>query len=306
MSLDDLKFKTNLYKHGMNRVSRWRVSIPLPQSVQTFIQEQEDANGGLLPDWAKSALRIGSIALGGGASSERNIQFFCTATSLPGTQVAIEDTKINGHTFNYATGIERANVQFNFMVSQDLYEKEVFDKWLNFMIDEKTRKVSYFDDYVVDIRLEALNDRDEVVYTLNMIDAFPATVDALVLDKSVRDSPGFLTVLFKIKYVNNDSLPDDSSGLPGNLGGLVDGLTSGNLEQAAYSARMLAIQAKRGQFTGEAAALYGKINDLTEQSIGFSAVEVDKMAGGLSTMVNNSSGTSDQDKSLLNSILTGL
>lgn len=306
MSLDNLEFKTNLYKHGLNRVSRWRVTIPLPQSVDAFLRDVEDANGGLLPEWAQTALKIGSIALGGGAQGDRHIQFMCSSTSIPGTTIAVEESKINGHTFHYATGIERGDVEFNFLLSQDLYEKEVFDKWINFMVDEKTRKVSYFDDYVVDIKLEALNDYDEVVYTLNMIDSFPSTVDSIILDKSAQDSNSLLTVMFKTKYATNDNVPEDKSLLSGNLGGLVEGLTSGNLEQVAYAARMLAIQAQRGQFTGEAAALYGRISGLVEQTVGFTPREVDKMLGNLGNMVNGSSGISEGERSLLNSILTGI
>ena len=305
MSLEDVKFKSNLYRYGLNRVNRFRVFIPLPEAVESFIRGAEESNGGILPEWAQQAIRIGSIALGGETYGERGLHFSCQTTELPGTQMALEDTRINGHTFHYTTGIERDTLNFNFMVSADLYEKVIFDKWLNLMVDEKTRRVAYFDDYVVDITIQALDIQDNVVYTLNMVDAFPVTVDALEMDRTSRDEYGQLSVSFQLKYTTNEELPtDETLGIPGNIGGLIDALTSGDLEQAAYSARMLLIQAQRGQFTGEAASLYEKINSVVEQTVGFSAVDLNKTFGGLSNMVNLSTGTSADEKSALNQLLT--
>lgn len=304
MSLEDLRTRTILNEHGLDPTSRFRVTIPLPDALNAFIQEQEERNGGSLPPWAQDALRVGSILLGGGAYGERGLQFMCVGAPLPGTQVALEEFQVNGHTLNFATGIERDVATFTFMVSGDFYEKDLFDKWMNFIVDERTRKASYYDEYTTDIRIQALNTRDETVYTLNMIDAFPVTVDTYELDRGARDTFQLLSVSFHLKYLTNNELPEDESfGFPGNVGGLLDGLANGNLEQAAYSARMLAVQAQRGNFTGEAAALYGRINDIVEQSIGFSAVESDKMLGNLSNMVNQATGISEGDRTLLNQIL---
>lgn len=294
-----LRFKSNLGKYGVARPNSFRVTIPLPDAVNSFIEEQERNNGGLLPEWAESALRIGSIALGGGAYGQRGLQFNCLAAPLAPTQLATEESKINGHTLHYVTGIERDTVTFNFLLSGDYYEKKIFDKWLNFTVNEQTRKVAYYDDYVTDISIEPTDKQGGVVYNLNMIDAYPVSVDLVELDRTTEDSYAILSVSFQLKYITDDALPKDGSGLPGNIGGLIDGLASGDLEQAAYSARMLAIQAQRGEFTGEAAALYGKINQIVDQSVGFSATQVDKMMGNLGSMVNLSSASKTEKGSLL-------
>lgn len=306
MSIDDLKFKTSIMRHGIERTNRFRVTIPLPNQLNAVIEQHQEQNGGLLPDWLQETINLGSIVLGGVSNNDRSIQFTCLGTALSGTQMAMEESKINGHTMKFSTGIERESTMFNFLVSNDFYEKKIFDKWMNFIVDEKTRKVSYFDDYTVDITVEALNANGQVVYTLNMIDSHPTTVDTYRLNKQSLDSYGMLSVNFQPLYITNDELPKDKSHtLPGNLGGLLDGLTSGNLEQAAYSARMLVIQAKNGEFTGEAAAIYSKINEISRQSIGFSITEVEKMKGGLNTMVELSSNITDLEKISLSSILDG-
>ncbi len=299
MSLEDLKVRSIIKKYGLDTTARFRVTIPLPDAVNEFIEQQQEQNGGLLPEWAQSALRIGSIALGGGSYNDRGLQFMCVGAPLPATQLATEESPVNGHTLHVATGVERDLVTFRFLVSSDFYEKTLFDKWLNFTVDEITRKAAYYDSYVTDITIEGLDKQDSSVYTLNMIDTYPVQVDTYEFDRQASDQYGILSVSFRTEYVTDEELPrDESSGLPGNIGGLVDGLTSGNLEQAAYSARQLAIQAKNGQFTGEAAALYGKINEIVDQSVGFSATEVDKMIGNLGNMVNLSS-ISDTDKGSL-------
>lgn len=304
MSIDDLKFKTSIMRHGVDRTNKFRVTIPLPNQLQALIREQEELNG-VLPSWLQEAINLGSIALGGNSNNDRSIQFTCMGTALTGTQLATEDSKVNGHTLRFATGKERGVTNFNFLVSNDFYEKTIFDKWQNFIVDEKTRKVSYFDDYVCDIVIEALDFNSNVSYTLKMVDSYPVTVDTYELNKRSTNQHGVLSVGIQSLYVTNDVIPDTTSGLPGNVGGLIDGLTSGNFEQAAYSARMLLIQAKNGEFTGEAAALYGKINDIVQQSIGFSVTEVEKMKGGLNTMVELSTVVTDLEKVSLLSILDG-
>lgn len=304
MSIDDLKFKTSIMRHGVDRTNKFRVTIPLPNQLQALIREQEELNG-VLPSWLQEAINLGSIALGGNSNNDRSIQFTCMGTALTGTQLATEDSKVNGHTLRFATGKERGVTNFNFLVSNDFYEKTIFDKWQNFIVDEKTRKVSYFDDYVCDIVIEALDFNSNVSYTLKMVDSYPVTVDTYELNKRSTNQHGVLSVGIQSLYVTNDVIPDTTSGLPGNVGGLIDGLTSGNLEQAAYSARMLLIQAKNGEFTGEAAALYSKINDIVQQSIGFSVTEVEKMKGGLNTMVELSTVVTDLEKDSLLSILDG-
>lgn len=304
MSLEDLRFKTNLFSNNVARPNKFRVFIPLPETVSAFIDEQQANNGGVLPEWAQKALRIGSIALGGGAYSERGLQFTCLMAPLPATQILIEESKINGHVMHYATGITRDSINFSFLLSGDFYEKTIFDKWVNFMVDEKSRKVAYYDDYVVDITIEALDIFDNVVYTLNMIDSHPITVDLVQLDKSQTDQYAMMNVSFYMKYITNDELAKETeSPFTGNIGGLIEGLSSGDLEQAAYSARMLLIQAMNGDFTGEAAAAYSKIYELIKESAGVSLPDLNKMMGGLSTMVNKSIGISQSDKNKLNSIL---
>lgn len=307
MSLLYEKTKANFIKYGVHRVNRFMVTIPLPKEVASFVESQEELNGGLLPKWAQSTLDFSMVALGMNSNGDRSLQFMCRATELPGTQFSTESTDCNGHTFKYVTGIEREGLSFTFQLSSDMNEKTIMDKWKSITVNETSRIVGYVDDYSVDIEITALNERDQPVYTLIALDAYPATINSISLNKMAGDMASVLETNWVFNRIAPQNANDESETfLPGSLGGIVEGIKNGDLDQAAYSARMLLMQAKNGDFTGEAAALYAKINSVIKGTVGFSGSEIEKAVGKLSTMVNKSTSISSQERNLLDSLLKGL
>ena len=53
-----------------------------------------------------------------------------------------------------------------------MIEKRFFDKWVEYMIDNDTFDVEYYDSLVGQINLKVLNEQNSVLYEVDYIDAF--------------------------------------------------------------------------------------------------------------------------------------
>lgn len=304
--MDYQRIKSHIIKYGLQRANRFRVSIPLPDEVQKFIDTETDLSGGILPSYVTDAINAGLIVFGANTRGERSIQFMCRATELPGTQFSTETTSHNGHTLKYVTGIEREGLNFTFQLSGDMIEKRVFDVWKSIIVNEESRLVGYPDEYTVDIEISALDIDENVVYTIFALDSYPTTIAGVQLNKMNSDMHASLETSWSFTRLAPTAVMDSSRNIiPGSLGNIIEGIKNGNVEQAAYSARMLLLQAKSGDFTGEAGAVLGRINDVMVDTVGFSATEINKAVGNLRRLVDNSS-SSENDKNSLSRILDNL
>lgn len=307
MSLLYEKTKANFIKYGVHRANRFMVTIPLPKEVANFIDSQESSNGGFLPKWAQDTVNFGMVALGMNSNGDRSLQFMCRATEMPGTQFSTEQTEHNGHTFKYATGIERESLNFTFQLSGDFNEKLIMDKWKSIVVNEESRVVGYIEDYSSDIEIIALDASDNPIYKVVVLDAYPTTINSISLNKLSTDQASALDTSWTFNRLSPKAITDtNETFIPGSIGGIVEGIKNGDLDQAAYSARLLVLQAKNGNFTGEAAALYARINSIVKDTVGFSGTDIDKAIGKLTSMVSGSGNITDSDKNALKSMLDAL
>lgn len=300
------KTRSQFIRYGIQRANRFRVTIPLPKEVDAILSGSETQEG-LIPGWVKSAINLGGIMLGLNSNGQRSIQFVCRATEVPGVQFGTESQEYNGHTIRMATGIERESVNFTFQLSEDVHEKKIFDSWKSLIVNETTRQVGYFDDYTVDIQIDILNLKDDPVYTVYLIDAYPMTIQSISLNKMATDMANALETSWAFTRLSPTSVRDDSnSPIPGSIGEIIDGIANGDLESAAYAARKLIVQAQNGNFTGEAGAIFSKIDEIVRSTTGVSVTEMEKVGGNLQSMVNKATGISDAERLSLTNIVGDL
>jgi len=301
------KTRSLFIQHGVSRANRFQVTIPLPKLVESALKGAEGGSG-ILPDWLSKTINIAGILAGNPGHSTRAIQFMCRSTEVPGFQFETTTAKMMGHTTTVANMLDREQISFGFQLSMDAFERKVFDEWKNVVVDEKASTAGYYDDYSVDIQIDMLDLQDQVVYTCYLLGAFPVTVAPVGLNKMSSDMANGFDTVWNYTRVSSEkeSSKTSSSGLPGSIGGIVDGIMNGDLESAAYSARQLITEAQSGNFTGEALAMVGKINEVVKETTGFSATEMSKTVKGLKKMVNTSTKVESGAKSSIHKMLDGL
>lgn len=307
MSILAERIRSNFIRYGVQRVNRFRVTLPLPQKVNQLFDDTA-SDQGLLPVELKKAIQIGSILGGVNSQGDRSIQFMCRSAEVPGFQTSSIRGEWQGHSFKIATGLEQSSINFSFQLSGDANEKKIFDSWKKLIVDEETRLVGYPDDYSVDIQIEMLDLRDNPVYEIWLVDAWPQTVQSIGLNRLASDMANSLETSFTYTRLSDykPTKQNSVSGIPGSLGEVIDGIANGDLEAAAYAARKLIVQAQSGDFSGEAGAVFAKIDEIVRNTTGISATEMGKVQANLETMVSKATGVGAQDKNRLLDLISKL
>lgn len=176
------EFRTNLSAHGeVARMDKFNVVIIVPPVVQ--------------------------LASG---TSLRELSLQCEVSELPARDV----THIEYRHYGYIRRIPHTNqygqATFTFIVSGDMWEKRLFDRWLDIMTPTNSGLVSYPLDaqgnqiYEAPITINQYNANGQWIYGAQLIDAIPTSISPLGLDWS-SDQPHKLTVTFNFRKWFSDS-----------------------------------------------------------------------------------------------------
>lgn len=155
---------------------------------------------------------VGSLARGNNPlkkmiSNPRDIAFLCESASLPGRQITTSDFTAQKQTIKIPNGFIEEDVSMSFILTNDFFMKEVFDRWLSSIVDTQTYTLGYKSDYQCDITIQALDAEDKPTYTITLINAYPITVGSVELDNSAENTYLKIPVTFAYdRYEEKDIL----------------------------------------------------------------------------------------------------
>jgi len=93
-----------------------------------------------------------------------------------------------------------------FMVSDDMSEKKLFDAWMNLINPRTTYDFNYRQSYVTPITVNQYNVKNQLSYSITLVDAFPISINQLDLDWSNENSHHKLAVTFAYYTWENNSI----------------------------------------------------------------------------------------------------
>ena len=171
-SIADFKASFNT---DLARPSRFDVNVPIPI--------------GLLP-----YLEIG-----------RTLRMRCENAELPGRSISTTTMRIYGveEKFPYQTTYN--DMSLTFIVGDNMSEKKFFDAWLNWINPTINYNLKYKADYAIALTVNQYDVKNELSYSVTMLDAFPIAVNQLDLDWS-SDGHHKLTVTFAYTSWRDNSL----------------------------------------------------------------------------------------------------
>jgi len=177
-SISDFK---SSFSTDLARPSRFDVSIPVPIGMVPYL------------------------------GTSRRLNLRCESAELPGRSIATTNMKIYGveEKFPYMTAYN--DISLTFVVGDDMREKKFFDSWVNWISPSFSYDVKYKSDYAVIIKVNQYNLKNEVSYSVDLIDAYPIAINALQLDWS-SDNIHKLTVTFAYTSWRNNSLESIAMG----------------------------------------------------------------------------------------------
>jgi len=207
MSIDQLK-ATISKKGGLSQANRFNVMFTPPQ-------------GSLLN--SDPATLIGGLVSGGGLSNvindPRDISLLAESVNLPSSQITTLDHIAEKQTVKIPYAVIQEEVTMTFLLTNDYYIKNMFDKWGQSIVDLETYRVAYKKDIVTDVVIQQLNKQNIPIYGVKLENAFPTTIGGVALSNESADTPNKLTVTFSYdKFVVEDGLTSAISGAGAALG----------------------------------------------------------------------------------------
>lgn len=168
-SLD--KFKAEVRSKGLARPNRFEVNILLPSGLANTSLSNEGA---------------------------RLVSLFCESASLPTQTLSVKQQRILGPAYQRPVGIDYGGegIPMTFIVDQQMEVKSFFDNWISKVINPNEYYVNYESDYAASIKIDQLNEKDEIMYSVELIDAFPRSVAMMELNNTSQNQIHKLNVTF--------------------------------------------------------------------------------------------------------------
>lgn len=129
----------------------------------------------------------------------RDLRFQCEAAELPGYNINTVDARIYGVPAPVASFASFNDITLTFICAGDLWEKKLFDYWLNLIIPVNNYHLRYKNEYVSKINIKQYYETGEPSYIVSLWNAFPITLSPLTLNWG-DDGIHKLSVTFKYDY----------------------------------------------------------------------------------------------------------
>ena len=134
----------------------------------------------------------------------RRTSLACESISFPGRNIDTSpDTNIYGPVREIATGFSYAEVSATFRCSSDMREKRYFEAWQRLSYDNITWSMQYYENYIGAVQIFQLDEEDNIMYGVELVEAFPKNIGAQTLDYSATDQIHKLPVTFSYRWWKN-------------------------------------------------------------------------------------------------------
>ena len=146
----------------------------------------------------------------------RALSLLCESASFPSKTIQSFEFSSYRNPIKIPTGFANEDVSVVFHLTNDYYVKKIFDQWLNRIVDPDYF-ISYDSTFKTTIEIFQLDEKDQDVYGVKLIDAYPVSVSAVELDNSQTNATQKLTVDFTynicvpiISYRGDINVPSDT------------------------------------------------------------------------------------------------
>ena len=126
----------------------------------------------------------------------RDISILCDSVTLPGRQISTTEVQTNLLAIKTPYNYINDDVQMSFHITNDHFMKKYFENWFNRIFDRSKMTMKYRSQYVTDIVIQQLDQRDVPVYTVTLKNAYPTTMTSYELTNSGENQTQKLQITF--------------------------------------------------------------------------------------------------------------
>lgn len=143
----------------------------------------------------------------------RLVQLYCDSVQLPGLTISTTQARTYGEPREIPYERLFDNINLTFHIDNSMNVKMIFDNWIQSIQNPKTRSMSYYDDYVTNMRIYVLDVSDSKRYYVDLFECYPKSIGSIQMDHSSKDSMK-LQVSINYKYWKSGSMAESSSNGP--------------------------------------------------------------------------------------------
>ena len=128
-------------------------------------------------------------------------QLLCESITFPGKQIESIDYSMYRNLLKMPSGYMNDELSVTFRLTEDFYVKKIFETWQAGIIDQRTYKARYLDEYVKDLFFIHEDKENKPKYKIRAVDCYPITVSAIEKSNETVDSALKLTVTFACRDI---------------------------------------------------------------------------------------------------------
>ena len=129
----------------------------------------------------------------------RELSYLVDSTVMPGRQLQTFGYDLYRHPSEVPTGYVNEGFSIEFNMPGDMMPKQVFDNWINLVVDSQTYLMKYAAEFKCNLQIIQTNLNDKKSYVLELDQVFPKTIRGI----SYSQSSGELTK-FGVEFAYND------------------------------------------------------------------------------------------------------
>lgn len=131
----------------------------------------------------------------------RAVSLLCKSALLPQTRINTSRLQIFGPPIFSPIGVDYGgdNLTLSFYMDQQLNVKAFFDEWVDGMVNRQSGLHYYFGEYATSLKIKQLDQQQRVVYIANFQDAFPVSINPMMMDFNSTGQVHELSVTFNYR-----------------------------------------------------------------------------------------------------------
>lgn len=204
------QFIAHISRAGVARPNRFRITINTPTSLS---QEIARLNRDSVFDQKKS-LGTEKRRLEGVKDAEGAICIMAQNVSLPGWSASTVEHAHGATSRKVPYDKTQGEFDSSILCSGNMIEKRLIDAWYTHIF-RPDHTVAYYDDIIGHIRVEMLNEMDEVVYSVDYTECYPLTVTPTSLDRTTQNTTATFQVTwcYHKMHASDEDYPKNESKL---------------------------------------------------------------------------------------------
>lgn len=138
---------------------------------------------------------------------ERILPLFCQSASLPGATISVQKQSLFGPDYIRPTNINYGDsLSMSFLCDKDMLIKKMFDLWIHSIVNMSSFTVNYKEKYARDIVVSQLDEKENITYSVKLVDAFPVQIGSLSVSQTAIDRLHILPVTFAYRYWETEDI----------------------------------------------------------------------------------------------------